>query len=610
MQDDVSFQEIFTEITPQHNEIISMILYVKEMLPDTDVAVYLPDEDKLISNSELHLALSKHLDDFARLYRDKQPFARLEPDGMVLYVFFIEKRDMLVICKLLRDEASYAELQYREFFFHNSIVSAIFVQENERLIVENQQVKRHIDVLKKQHSELIEQNHKLYMNSQQKERLYAVQLEEEVKNRTEELSKALRHANDLTKQVSASRDEAEKLNSELKQQIIYAKEMANRAQEAGRAKSQFLAMMSHEIRTPMNGVLGMLTLLMDTPLSDEQKDYAATARSSAESLLTILNDILDFSKIEAGKLAIESIDFNFNSMFQAATAVMAIKIKEKGLKFFVSVEEGIPENFKGDPNRIRQVLVNLIGNAIKFTETGSIQVSVSIISDIDGIVMLRFAVMDTGIGISKNQQKNLFRMFSQADTSTTRKYGGTGLGLAISKQLVELMGGQIGVESEENKGSEFWFSLPLTKVEVAVREQKMPVSDLTKTSVSEKEVKILVAEDNLINQMVASAFFKKLGYKIELATNGIEAIKALTTCGYDLVFMDIEMPEMDGIEATRNIRSGANGILKPDVPIIAMTAHAIKSYYEKCLEAGMNDYITKPLIFDSLKQKVEKWVQK
>ncbi len=378
------------------------------------------------------------------------------------------------------------------------------------------------------------------------------------------------------------------------------------AQVANVAKRHFVANMSHEIRTPMNGIIGIVDLLRETTVSVDQERYLDIIHSSSIALLTVINDILDFSKIEAGKLSLEVINIDVRKLVQQSLALFAEGARKKGLVLEHDISPDIPERLGGDPVRMSQILNNLVGNAIKFTEKGGVQICMTVVARTEEKTMIRCVVKDTGIGISQDVQGVLFRPFSQGDGSATRKYGGTGLGLAISKELAEMMGGNMGLESVPGRGSAFWFTAELSNRTIAEPIACPAVVDeVGETGGPMESLDVLVAEDNEANQIVATIMLDRLGCRTDVVINGNDALEAVAKKAYDIIFMDCQMPVMDGFEATRLIRK-AEGDVRQRV-IIAMTANALQGEKERCLAAGMDDYISKPVMLDDLETIVKRW---
>jgi signal transduction histidine kinase/HPt (histidine-containing phosphotransfer) domain-containing protein/ActR/RegA family two-component response regulator len=379
------------------------------------------------------------------------------------------------------------------------------------------------------------------------------------------------------------------------------------AEAAARAKTDFLAHMSHEIRTPMNGIIGTNRLLLGTALEAPQRVYAEAVDSSASALLTIINDVLDVSKLEAGRVVLESIDFDLESLIGDVVALLRPRAAEKGLALIVDVEAAAHGRFRSDPTRLRQVMLNLIGNAIKFTETGEVRVRLRGESESAAGALLRLEIADTGIGIPASARARLFEKFSQADGSITRRFGGTGLGLAISRQLVELLGGEIGVESEEGKGSCFHVRLRLARAapEAAAPAPAEPPPAAAQASGGGRRARVLVAEDDRTNQMITRTLLERAGYIVEIVDNGLDAITAIERDAYDVLLMDVQMPQLDGVEATRRIRALGGG--KAKLPIVAITAHAMSGARQEYLAGGMNDYVSKPFDAGELLAAVARW---
>ncbi|MBG5235260.1 response regulator [Pseudomonas aeruginosa] len=410
-----------------------------------------------------------------------------------------------------------------------------------------------------------------------------------------EIGDLARHINNLASGLDRASREQEQAIS----QLISARE---EAEQANRAKSDFLAMMSHELRTPMNGVLGMLQLLETTEQTREQAEYTALATESTEHLLKVINDILDFSRIERGALELECIPFNLLELVQGSALVFQHSAQQRGLALELQIQAGL-ENIEvcGDPTRIRQILVNLLGNALKFTEEGAIHLSLEWQALDHDVLWLTCAVHDSGIGISPERLEHMFDAFQQADSSISRRYGGTGLGLAIARTLAERMGGTLQAESKEGSGSTFTLEIPLPFQQSPAHRQQAAGAPAPVAAGQE----ILLVEDNPVNQTVIEAMLRSLGYRVTLVADGIQAVRSAERQRYDAILMDCRLPVLDGYSATREIRAQENG---RQVPIIALTANALQGDRENCLQAGMNDYLAKPFKRAELQRILQRWI--
>jgi len=401
------------------------------------------------------------------------------------------------------------------------------------------------------------------------------------------------------KELEQQKDELERNHHELSSQNSQLSGALSRAKSADKAKSLFLANMSHEIRTPLNGIIGMAHLMQQDEKDNEQKKKISIIQFSAETLVSLVNDILDFSKIEAGKLELDVHHFNLHETIEKIEGLFSLKAGEKNLSFNIKIANNIPVYIISDQIRLKQIIINLINNAIKFTNQGSVSLIIKASKQENGQLKLKFEIKDTGIGISQENQSKIFSPFTQSDASFTRKFGGTGLGLAISRRLVKLLGGKMGVESDLNLGSTFWFTIITQEGEEQIEKNEILSTETI------KGLNILLAEDNKVNVIVAKQIILKAGHQVVIANNGLEAVEMFKKEKFDLILMDIMMPEMDGLTASNLIRSIENESELAFTPIIALTANVIKKDQQKYIEAGMNDFISKPIHPDILLQKIQ-----
>ncbi|OGR00294.1 MAG: hypothetical protein A2505_09715 [Deltaproteobacteria bacterium RIFOXYD12_FULL_55_16] len=565
-----TFDDIFDELIDVNEELQGFLATLDSLLPEASTLL-LSEADVLLAGAH-PLALSPVARErLAGEARKASGFVAGKADnGACCQAVYLAKLSaVLIISSAVAPEDDWLSGAASVSLLRNTLDLALYRQEREMLVADHEQSVRQINLLQQQHDKLIKDNYRQYRLNQDREKEYARKLESEIAKQTAEL----REAN-------------------------------ARLEEISRLKSDFLANMSHELRTPMNAIIGFSELLSEASLTEEQLDYARTISQSAASLLTLINDILDLAKIEAGKLELEYLPFDLAELVGNVAAMFKIPAREKGVAVSCQIDSRIPKRIMGDSNRLRQILINLAGNAMKFTEQGGIDILIDYDREAAGQIVSRFAVRDSGIGIPADRVEAIFEKFIQADGSTTRKYGGTGLGLAICLQLVELMGGRLMVASEVGRGSTFSFVIPLAEAPAEIISVKEP-----RDACHEKTGggRILLVEDNAVNQRLASILITRQGYEVEVASDGAESLEHLRNQAFDLVLMDVQMPNMDGMEATRRIRAiEADPALRQDyvglrarqqpLAIVGLTAHARKEDEDACYEAGMNGFLTKPIV--------------
>jgi signal transduction histidine kinase/FixJ family two-component response regulator len=566
-----TFDSIFDDLIDVKEELQSFLAILDGLLPEA--SVLLVSEAGAVLEGARPLALAQPVrEKMVREARASAGFVAGKADNGARChaVYLANLPAVLIISCAAAPEEDWRPGSALTTLLRNTIDLALHRQEREMLVADHEQSVRQINILQQQHGKLIEDNYRQYRLNQDREKEYARKLESEIAKQTAEL-----------------------------------RETNARLEEISRLKSDFLANMSHELRTPMNAIIGFSELLSETPLAEEQLDYTRTIAQSATSLLTLINDILDLAKIEAGKLELEHQPFELAEVIDNVAAMFKIPAREKGVAVTCKIDSRIPKRIMGDSNRLRQILINLAGNAMKFTEQGGIDIQVAYEREAAGQIVSRFSVHDSGIGIPADRVEAIFEKFTQADGSTTRKYGGTGLGLAICLQLVELMGGRLTVESEVGKGSTFYFVIPLEEAPaeiISLQEHKEAGREKAASG-----GRILLVEDNAVNQRLASILITRQGYEVEVASDGAESLEHLRHQTFDLVLMDVQMPNMDGMEATRRIREiEADPVLRQSyvglrtleqpLGIIGLTAHARKEDETACYEAGMTGFLTKPII--------------
>ncbi|MCK5322606.1 MAG: response regulator [Desulfobulbaceae bacterium] len=566
---------VFSDLTDDHEDLHTFLQDLHNLVPDAVFQIY--SNDGVVVPEDSPLGLEPGIcDSFIKdVAEDGSVLSFFElPDKSLLYCRAVTQIDSVLFFKFSGYSRGLFPDQLNLVFLQSLVDHALLKRETREVKLENEQLLRQTEVKNEQFRKLLEDNYQQYLLIQNKEKEYAKKLETEIVRQTAEL-----------------------------------REKNRQLEEASRLKSEFLANMSHELRTPMNSVIGFSDLLAESGLNEIQSEYCATISKSAAGLLVLINDILDLAKIESGKFKLEKDLFSIAELVGNVADMFKTAAKEKTLCLSYVVDPGLPELIEGDSNRIRQIMVNLTGNAMKFTEQGKVDVRADLIEQTKDRVVVRFSVSDTGIGIPEDRQNAIFEKFTQADGSTTRKFGGTGLGLSISNELVRLMKGEMTLTSASGQGSTFSFTISMISRESAPEQLEKRAEDVTESPVemeSDEKIRVLLVEDNKVNQRLATIFVQKQGHEVGVAEDGLVALEKLKTGKWDLILMDIQMPNMSGLEATVKIRELESlpemrdqyeslRNRKTPVPIIGLTAHARKEDEEGCYSAGMDAFLTKPV---------------
>ncbi|MFO7761721.1 MAG: ATP-binding protein [Thermodesulfobacteriota bacterium] len=567
---DPDFDIIFEDIVEVDEAPRNFLEILEDLLPEAFFLMILAKGTVLEGGRQVNLSIPERQELAGLTRKNGSCFRRWPDEGRDCYGTWLAGYEA-VLLTVIKNNESGGEFAEIGGLLYNTIEMALLKQHCELLVVEKEQARKQIEILKNQHGRLIEDNYRQYRLNQEREKQYTRKLETEIARQTAEL-----------------------------------RETNRRLEEISRLKSDFLANITHELRTPMNAIIGFAELLKETGLDKEQTEYTRTITQSARSLLALINDILDLVKVEAGKLELEKIPFGLPELISNVADMFRVEAREKGLDIRCKVGDRVPERVLGGFNRLRQVLVNLTGNAIKFTEKGYVALQIDYAGEREGRSLVRFMVVDTGLGIARDRIYDVFDKFTQADSSTTREYGGTGLGLSICQQLVDLMGGNIFVSSEPGKGSIFCFVIPFESAGSEERRGVMPEIEIQQEQTGPGG-RVLIVEDNAVNQRLARIIVEGLGYEVEVAADGLEALDILKQQVFDIVFMDAHMPNMDGREATKRIRSIEAdpdrrkefvGLRSRNYPlqVIGLSALARKEDEHACYEAGMDAFLSKPLV--------------